>query len=171
MGVYPLCCGSSNGYPRGEPKCRGPLQCSWGRLASYVAVNMHGAPDTIRTCDLCLRRATLYPAELRVRGVDLADHRGIGNAPQGPASNKMADRSDRPKCHCGGLEASTNYRLRRRRARFTRTRWRGCSWFPRFAIADRRSDAEQRTGFIRSDAGRSHRRRGRCRTCAVKSAR
>ncbi len=25
-----------------------------------------GAPDTIRTCDLCLRRATLYPAELRV---------------------------------------------------------------------------------------------------------
>jgi hypothetical protein len=26
-----------------------------------------GAPDTIRTCDLHLRRATLYPAELRVR--------------------------------------------------------------------------------------------------------
>src|SRR4051812_28824655 len=25
-----------------------------------------GAPDTIRTYDLCLRRATLYPAELRV---------------------------------------------------------------------------------------------------------
>ena len=25
-----------------------------------------GAPDRIRTCDLCLRRATLYPAELRV---------------------------------------------------------------------------------------------------------
>jgi hypothetical protein len=24
-----------------------------------------GAPDKIRTCDLCLRRATLYPAELR----------------------------------------------------------------------------------------------------------
>ena len=24
-----------------------------------------GAPDRIRTCDLCLRRATLYPAELR----------------------------------------------------------------------------------------------------------
>ena len=28
--------------------------------------NLSGAPDTIRTCDLCLRRATLYPAELRV---------------------------------------------------------------------------------------------------------
>ena len=27
-----------------------------------------GAPDTIRTCGLCLRRAALYPAELRVRG-------------------------------------------------------------------------------------------------------
>src|SRR4051794_16297057 len=26
-----------------------------------------GAPDRIRTCGLCLRRATLYPAELRVR--------------------------------------------------------------------------------------------------------
>ena len=25
-----------------------------------------GAPETIRTSDLCLRRATLYPAELRV---------------------------------------------------------------------------------------------------------
>src|SRR5262249_14067811 len=27
-----------------------------------------GAPDKIRTCDLCLRRAALYPAELRARG-------------------------------------------------------------------------------------------------------
>src|SRR5215471_15870213 len=26
-----------------------------------------GAPDKIRTCDLCLRRAALYPAELRAR--------------------------------------------------------------------------------------------------------
>ena len=26
----------------------------------------NGAPDRIRTCDLRLRRATLYPAELRV---------------------------------------------------------------------------------------------------------
>src|SRR5580658_9957466 len=42
-----------------------------------------GAPDTIRTCDLCLRRATLYPAELRVRGVHLADWPGVGNGPHG----------------------------------------------------------------------------------------
>ena len=34
----------------------------------------NGAPDTIRTCDLCLRRATLYPAELRaLSGLHLAD--------------------------------------------------------------------------------------------------
>src|SRR5260370_41462432 len=26
-----------------------------------------GAPDTIRTCDLCLRRVALYPAELRAQ--------------------------------------------------------------------------------------------------------
>src|SRR4051812_49603304 len=29
----------------------------------------NGAPDRIRTCGLCLRRATLYPAELRVPGL------------------------------------------------------------------------------------------------------
>ena len=28
---------------------------------------MSGAPERIRTSDLCLRRAALYPAELRVR--------------------------------------------------------------------------------------------------------
>ena len=43
-----------------------------------------GAPDTIRTCDLCLRRATLYPAELRVRmGHPLADWPGHGNGSAG----------------------------------------------------------------------------------------
>src|SRR5262249_47299631 len=31
-------------------------------------VGKAGAPDRIRTCDLCLRRATLYPTELRVLG-------------------------------------------------------------------------------------------------------
>jgi hypothetical protein len=32
-------------------------------------LDFSGAPDRIRTCDLCLRRATLYPAELRARVV------------------------------------------------------------------------------------------------------
>ena len=31
-----------------------------------------GAPGTIRTCDLCLRRAALYPAELRALWRDCA---------------------------------------------------------------------------------------------------
>ena len=32
-----------------------------------TANSRSGAPETIRTSDLCLRRATLYPAELRAR--------------------------------------------------------------------------------------------------------
>jgi hypothetical protein len=40
-----------------------------------------GAPDTIRTCDLCLRRATLYPAELRVLG-----HRYLPEQPHEPGN-------------------------------------------------------------------------------------
>ena len=41
---------------------------SYGKawLFTPVYTRENGAPDTIRTCDLCLRRATLYPAELRV---------------------------------------------------------------------------------------------------------
>ena len=41
----------------------------------------NGAPDTIRTCDLCLRRAALYPAELRVlvTSLFLADPARFGN--------------------------------------------------------------------------------------------
>ena len=35
-----------------------------------------GAPDRIRTCGLCLRRATLYPAELRVLEAGLSDADG-----------------------------------------------------------------------------------------------
>ena len=31
------------------------------------AKSYSGAPDTIRTCDLCLRRVALYPAELRAQ--------------------------------------------------------------------------------------------------------
>jgi hypothetical protein len=42
---------------------------------------MDGAPDTIRTCDLCLRRATLYPAELRVRCGSFSRLAGGGQRP------------------------------------------------------------------------------------------
>ena len=40
----------------------------------------NGAPETIRTSDLCLRRATLYPAELRARAVFIAHSDSGGNA-------------------------------------------------------------------------------------------
>ena len=36
------------------------------RSAEWSILVWDGAPDRIRTCDLCLRRAALYPAELRV---------------------------------------------------------------------------------------------------------
>src|ERR1700709_816210 len=51
-----------------------------------------GAPDTIRTCDLCLRRATLYPAELRVRAIDLADWRRGGNVPVKVSARQLCAR-------------------------------------------------------------------------------
>jgi site-specific DNA recombinase len=42
-----------------------PLQAQKRRVLACPVLYRSGAPDTIRTCDLCLRRATLYPAELR----------------------------------------------------------------------------------------------------------
>ena len=44
-----------------------------------------GAPDRIRTCDLCLRRAALYPAELRVQSKSGPDKR-IRMRPEAPDS-------------------------------------------------------------------------------------
>jgi hypothetical protein len=41
------------------------LAQSSNNIVNYQFVS--GAPDRIRTCDLCLRRAALYPAELRVQ--------------------------------------------------------------------------------------------------------
>ena len=37
-------------------------------LKLLLFITIIGAPETIRTFDLCLRRAALYPAELRARG-------------------------------------------------------------------------------------------------------
>ena len=43
---------------------------NWQPEAPYLeVVQERGAPDRIRTCGLRLRRATLYPAELRVHTV------------------------------------------------------------------------------------------------------
>ena len=48
--------------------CRGQSASACGPLLRRVLISKekYGAPDRIRTCDLCLRRAALYPAELRV---------------------------------------------------------------------------------------------------------
>ena len=35
----------------------------------FIFINLNGAPETIRTSDHSLRRAVLYPAELRARSV------------------------------------------------------------------------------------------------------
>src|SRR5438477_10955446 len=69
--------GSDSSRPATTIACLWLLSGRRGELRRKLAI---GAPDTIRTCDLCLRRATLYPAELRVRlPPHLADWLGRGN--------------------------------------------------------------------------------------------
>ncbi len=46
------------------------------KINTLLRRRMDGAPGRIRTCDLCLRRAALYPAELRVHGVSANGARG-----------------------------------------------------------------------------------------------
>src|SRR5580698_1468503 len=38
------------------------------KIGDNLLIVLAGAPEGIRTPDLCLRRAALYPAELRARG-------------------------------------------------------------------------------------------------------
>jgi len=72
-----------------------------------------GAPDTIRTCDLCLRRATLYPAELRVRQVHLADWPGLGNGSAEAAKDKeQARKAGIARSNRVGLPKSTRRNAR-----------------------------------------------------------
>ena len=73
----PTCLGRS--IPRTDPFGARGYVSAWSpddrpgnQRHSTIAIEIIekiGAPDTIRTCDLCLRRATLYPAELRVLAV------------------------------------------------------------------------------------------------------
>ena len=44
-----------------------PLRAQKRRVLACPVLYRAGAPEGIRTSDLCLRRATLYPAELRAR--------------------------------------------------------------------------------------------------------
>ena len=45
----------------------GWAQTKKGLADNCQPIDFIGAPDKIRTCDPCLRRAVLYPAELRAR--------------------------------------------------------------------------------------------------------
>lgn len=47
-------------------------------------IGKSGAPDRIRTCGLCLRRAALYPAELRVLKARLITHPAFARNCSGP---------------------------------------------------------------------------------------
>jgi hypothetical protein len=46
------------------------MQCAPSWVTLCILKCESGAPETIRTSDHCLRRAVLYPAELRARGAD-----------------------------------------------------------------------------------------------------
>ena len=54
-----------------------------------------GAPEGIRTSDLCLRRATLYPAELRARESYIAEPRRTGKL----RSNSTGFAEDSARAH------------------------------------------------------------------------
>jgi hypothetical protein len=65
-----------------------------------------GAPDRIRTCDLCLRRATLYPAELRV----LSTERSQSRAPKQcvPPPGLLGDRPEQHSAENSPLAAEAH---------------------------------------------------------------
>src|ERR1700736_6803494 len=59
---------------------------------------MYGAPGEIRTHDLCLRRAALYPAELRVPAVHTTREAGYRHADR--HASKVRPRGGRPINAC-----------------------------------------------------------------------
>src|ERR1700694_4020814 len=87
-----------------------------------LKVRESGAPDTIRTCDLCLRRATLYPAELRVRGGSFSRLPRCGQRPEraggggSKARKAKVTRSNRVGCArkaCAGSAGTVAARIPR----------------------------------------------------------
>ena len=61
LGKYIMC------RNRAACRCWGSCRRQAEGARAYCALQKNGAPEGIRTSDLCLRRATLYPAELRAR--------------------------------------------------------------------------------------------------------
>ena len=148
----------------------------------------NGAPDTIRTCDLCLRRATLYPAELRVHRSDpLADWPCIGNGlsamgtatapsvrPPLPGGFK-AGATGRTRCR----QVTTNFRRRTHRGPLTGSAAAskgdgpaGCSAAvhpSRLACA--RSSSDKRQGHLLGMTGSSTPARSPCRSATARCRR
>src|ERR1700682_3650435 len=64
-------------------------------LRAHHPLTAHiGAPERIRTSDLCLRRAALYPAELRVPAPDLTDGAREFNEALGHRAFQIGQRID-----------------------------------------------------------------------------
>ena len=82
---YDLSVASDHGRDRDAQReaVRRPAEIS-RRRSTHGGGLRNGAPDKIRTCDLCLRRATLYPAELRAPSPSIAEPRRSGNGVLSP---------------------------------------------------------------------------------------
>ena len=81
--------------PRIEASIRGRLFAR----ADFAGSERNGAPGTIRTCDLQLRRLTLYPAELRARTLSVARSHPHPHAAQTESENpNHAPAPRRPTC-------------------------------------------------------------------------
>jgi hypothetical protein len=59
------------------------MQCAPSWVTLCILKCESGAPETIRTSDHCLRRAVLYPAELRARGADFRTEPSVVRRPLG----------------------------------------------------------------------------------------
>jgi hypothetical protein len=86
---------------RGHRNRRKPDRANLTRK-TVAKIGLSGAPSTIRTCDLCLRRATLYPAELWVPAALIADGQaGFNDKPAATAdlARILAAQKARASCH------------------------------------------------------------------------
>jgi hypothetical protein len=120
------------------------LTCPWNVYSDHGAgakcLILLGAPEGIRTSDLCLRRATLYPAELRAL-------RAIQYPIDGPGATGAGRKPGRSPCYIGATwGAGVLIRERRHRREALAGFWK-----PTVAPSPRRqsaiADSESSQGF------------------------
>jgi hypothetical protein len=134
-----------------------------------------GAPETIRTSDLCLRRAALYPTELRVPAA--TSRRAARHAQAvGPAArqarlrqSRKTSRLDQPRARRGWDRAGKHPAWTSRSPRAPRRRTLTGS--PASAFRGRPSAPRPRRGRIGSTPPRGSRRRARPRRACPRPAR